>query len=242
MATRTPEEARLILSREYRARCSRNPRYSLRAFARSLGVSHSLLSVTMAGKREVSPKLAMLVARNSEMAPNGPEAFHSMSTTDFEGISTWVHYAILSLLELPGVRLTPENISRRLAISSVEASQACRDLVSGGFIVKRLGKWRPSRTRLTLNNAQSTVASRRFIRGFLKKAEDSMDHEPFESRNLTTITFCMRERDLPYAARRIQSFRRSLSQELEEREGPDRVYTLAVQLFPLSQPSNRRSP
>jgi transcriptional regulator with XRE-family HTH domain len=47
-----------FLDREYGRRKGRNPRYSLRAFARDLGCDHSTLSQWMRGKRPVSDEAA----------------------------------------------------------------------------------------------------------------------------------------------------------------------------------------
>src|ERR1700744_175480 len=48
----------LILRRELVARIERNPHYSLRAFARDLGVTHAYLSMLINGKRRLSVSVA----------------------------------------------------------------------------------------------------------------------------------------------------------------------------------------
>jgi hypothetical protein len=47
-----------MLRDEWRARHDRNPRYSLRAFARDLGTDHSSLSQVLRGRRSLSPRMA----------------------------------------------------------------------------------------------------------------------------------------------------------------------------------------
>src|SRR3954469_19873135 len=51
----TTESFRERLQRELAARCSRNPRYSLRGFANFLGIDHATLSQILRGKPAVTP-------------------------------------------------------------------------------------------------------------------------------------------------------------------------------------------
>jgi hypothetical protein len=47
---------REILEHELQRRCARNPRYSLRAFARALAVDHSALSQLLRGRRRMTTR------------------------------------------------------------------------------------------------------------------------------------------------------------------------------------------
>jgi transcriptional regulator with XRE-family HTH domain len=51
-----------ILAKEYELRASRNPKYSLRAFAKSLGISQSRLSQILKGRQGLSRNKAELIA------------------------------------------------------------------------------------------------------------------------------------------------------------------------------------
>jgi transcriptional regulator with XRE-family HTH domain len=51
-----------LLEDELRRRQSRNPRYSLRAFARDLDVHHSTLSRVMRGRQQVSQRTLVTIA------------------------------------------------------------------------------------------------------------------------------------------------------------------------------------
>src|SRR6202050_4890689 len=50
-------EFRLLLQDELAARCSRNPNYSLRSFAKFLSVSPAALSAILKGKRPITHKM-----------------------------------------------------------------------------------------------------------------------------------------------------------------------------------------
>src|SRR4051812_17731490 len=63
-----------ILDRFLRGR-QRNPRWSLRAFAKQLGVSHSALSEILSGKRALSQKAAVRFAQRLELSPADTKLF-----------------------------------------------------------------------------------------------------------------------------------------------------------------------
>ena len=246
-------EPRLLLQNEFERRLKRNPRYSLRAFARSLGVSHSLISLVLNGKRRLSRKTLARITENfglgrEELARLQPllgngfgpgekatDEYQQISLDTFALLSDWHHYAILSLLELPHARLDPRWIARRLRISELTAKLAIERLKRLELIAQRGGRWRQCSRPLKVENTVSTAATRNHQRQILRKAEDSLESDPFEMRDFSSITFAMDAKDIPYARKRIQQFRRKLVAELESNPGPNTVYHLAVQIYPVSR-------
>ena len=69
---------RKYLVREFEVRSQRNPRYSLRAFARDLEVQPSRLSEAMRGQRGLSRDSASRIARNLQLSPSETEYFVAM--------------------------------------------------------------------------------------------------------------------------------------------------------------------
>jgi len=197
--------------------------------------------MVLSGKRKPSLRMAALISqkvrplssRDSESVSN--DEFVGLTQANFERIATWMHYAVLGLLHLPDFDSSARNLSKRLGISHLQAKTVWNDLLSSGTVKRKAKGWEQVEKRITLNNTSSTPATRDYVRGFLRKAEESLDAERFSARNLTTITFCMNEQDIPFAAKKIKDFRRKLCRELEERSQPTRVYTLAVQLFPITR-------
>lgn len=64
-----------MLSEELVERKSKNDRFSLRAFARKLGLHPSSLSRIMTGKQELSLKAAALILSKLELSPEREQAF-----------------------------------------------------------------------------------------------------------------------------------------------------------------------
>lgn len=242
---------------EFSKRVQVNPRYSLRSFARQLGVSHTLLSLILNGRRAASknliealaerfnypPEKVDLLRRNwlersrpESGAPAAVSPQSKMSLDQFALISEWQHFAILSLLEIPGTVCDEAFIAERLGISPLLAKISLRRLKDLGIIAKNAkGRWVQTPGSIVIENTRSTEASRKYNRQLLEKAIDSMNETKMEERDVSSTTFAMHPRHVPYALQRIRDFRRQLSTELETMGDAEEVYNLTVQIFPTSK-------
>src|ERR1051326_4485210 len=74
----TPEtmrDGRRFLMQELARRCQANPRYSLRAFARTLGVTPAAISLVLSGKRRIGHKLGGKVVEKLGLTPEQAQEF-----------------------------------------------------------------------------------------------------------------------------------------------------------------------
>lgn len=248
MNTETFFEPRLLLQQELAKRCQRNPRYSLRAFAASLGLSHTVLSLVLSGKRPLSKRACEQVAKQLALSPTETELLRRCRTGRapvvepsaiidldlFAVISDWYHFAILNYLNLPDGEPDARKIARRLRITGAEARLAIERLKRLGLMVEENGRWRPAQPHLKIDDRDTNAATRKFQAQILQKAIESLENDPRELRDHTSVNFAMKRSSLPYARRRIAEFRRELMAELEQMGIPDAVYTISLQLFPLS--------
>lgn len=242
-------EPRQFLREELERRSERNPRYSLRAFAKSLGMSHTVLSLVMSGKRPLSKRAAANIASQLALSPGEAHSLFrsrsgdrfvaepsSMDLDTFAVIAEWYHFAILSLLELPEARLEARWIAEQLDITAQNAALAIDRLVRLGVIAQKDdGRWRQTKKSFRLDPRYSTAATRRFQLQLLQKSIESLENETLEKRDHTSTTFAMDPALLPYAKARIQKFRRELSSELEQLGTPRQVFNLTVQFFGCSK-------
>lgn len=242
-----------VLENEFKKRAQSNPKYSLRAFARDLGVSHSLLSQMFAGKRAMSVefnrkllKELKLSQRERDILAMGLPVTNSKPTAkisleSFALISDWIHYAILSLLDVVEMKYTPTWISQRLNISEKKAKHAMRRLEKLGHITfDENGNARQGSAPIVVENDRTTEATQRFNRGLIEKALHSMEQDSFDTRDLSSIVFTMDPQFVPYTVERIRNFRRSLSNELENLGVRKEVYALTVQIFPLTRGEKKK--
>jgi hypothetical protein len=97
---------RSVLQAEFTRRKESNPRYSLRAFARSVGLDHSTVSQLIRGKRPITRKSVRSIA----------------------GSLRWNGSAVLKASGATAVRFDSRVIARRLGLSVDEVNIALTDL------------------------------------------------------------------------------------------------------------------
>lgn len=258
-----PLTPQLALQRELARRASNNPSYSLRAFARALSMSHTVLSLVLSGKRPLSRKATPRVAALLDLTPDERIAFvlhrdfqhgsnqeraaaternstpfYQISLDTFALLSDWYHYALLSLVDLADFKADSKWIAKRLGITALQAKLAFERLQRMALIAKSGRHWKQTTDSLKVDNAESTAATRKFHRQLLEKALYSLENDPAPERNFTCVTFAMDPKLATYAKERMVAFQRELMRELEGKASPKSVYTLTLQLFPLSRKEN----
>jgi plasmid maintenance system antidote protein VapI len=240
----SPEE---LLRKELSARCAKNPQYSIRAFAKSSGISHTVLSLVLSGKRKLSKKATQVLAdylnlsaeeRMNLLQPQkigSAHQFQDLSLDTFEVISDWYHYAILSLLELPGAMFEAKWIAKQLGIKVLNAKLAMDRLKKLNLVCEdENGNWRQSGNPIKIENTISTAATKKFHKQLLVRASESIDHDAVEVRDFSSITFTFNPSQMEYAKKRLRDFRRELMSELETMAEPSAVYNMTIQLYPVT--------
>lgn len=231
---------RLWLQQCFTERCKRNPRYSLRAFARNLEVDPSTLSQVLSGKRALS-KVAMetwaskLSARAQDL--QFLSSYVPMQVDTFAAISDWYHYALLELTCVSGFEDDPKWIAKRLSIT-VEEAKAARDrLLRLGLLLPEAGSVVKSARHMTNAGLVNTSAAHRELqRQVVGKALHAIDDCAREEKDITSMTMAIDITQIDKARELIRKFRHDMCELLEEGD-PSRVYNLAIQLYPVSQNS-----
>lgn len=237
-----------LLKKTLAERCAKNPQYSVRAFARATGISHTVLSLVLSGKRTLSKKATLKLADHLELDPKQRQSllaskekiqsddYQMLSLDTFDVISDWYHYAILSLLELPEAEFEATWIAQRLGINPLNAKMAMERLQRVGLIEQDdEGRWRQSGRPLKMDNEISTVATKKFHKQILALAARSIDRDPIPVRDFSSMTFTLDPSQVEYARKRIREFRRELVADLEVKGSPSNVYNFALQLYPVTQ-------
>lgn len=242
-----------LLRKTLAERCAKNPQYSIRAFARATGISHTVLSLVLSGKRPLSKKATLLLADHLEMNPKQRQSllaskqkvaeddYQTLSLDSFEVVADWYHYAILSLLELPEAKFEAKWIAQRLGISPFNAKLAMERLQRLEMVAQdEEGRWRQSGKPIKIDNAISTVATKKFHKQLLELAAVSIDRDPVSMRNFSSMTFTLDPSQMEYAKKRLRDFRRELVAELEVKGQPSNVYNFTMQLYPVTQVNQKK--
>lgn len=147
-----------FLLEEFRTRRSRNPNYSLRAFARDLGMPASKLSQNLRGLCGISVAKAEKIAERMSMREEDRGLFlalvesqharsrvarqqaaltleklkreqvDQLSPEKFAAIRDWYHFAILEMIDMVGFRPDPNWIASQLGLPLEVVSEAIERL------------------------------------------------------------------------------------------------------------------
>lgn len=240
---------------ELKKRQQRNPYYSLRAFAQLLGISPAHLSQILNTKRPLTLKTAKKMARALKLSPLEAEHFLSdlyegteesleeellqqgrliLEEDKFQLISDWEHFAILSLSEVNGNRFDARWIARRLNISILRATDARDRLLRLGIIQKEGRSFKQVAPPISTTDDILNASIQKNHLQILELAKDKLEKTPIELREYTSVTLATNPKRIEEAKKLIRNFKRRLTRFLEDSEKTE-VYTLSIQLFPLSK-------
>lgn len=240
---------RAALLAEFHRRKGRNPRYSIRAYAKALGVSKTALADALANRRNLSRRSALRVAAKLSFPQNlvdqmlqdirevceGADDGRYLRVGDevFSLIADWPHYAVLCLAQFQENLDDADWIAAKLDIPADVALVVRDRLCRLGLLESREGRLHRTTRGLTTTNDVPSEALREHQRQNLRLAEASLSRDPVSERELSSITMPIRRDSVPEAKRLIRHFKRRLARLLDC-ENPDAVYTLSLQLFPLT--------
>lgn len=241
---------------EFSGRTERNPRYSLRSFARDLGMNSGSLSQILSGHRIPRPALSAKIAtklnletaekrvfiNSSASAPRLVESTLEQEFTSqtasieqdkFEAIAAWYYSAILESTYLDDFQNSAEWISKRLGITEIEGRSAIDRLKRLGLLKEENGCLRKTSQHLTtFDKAATTTAHRQHQTAFLRLAAESVTSLPVDKRVSSGITMAIDADKLEIARDMIQSFARELCTVLETGKRHS-VARLQINLFPI---------
>lgn len=249
-------EFRFVLQDKLLQRCRDNPRYSLRAFAKSLQVSPSALSAMINGKRPITDKMTRKLGLELGLKLEQLDQFlsHSQSSTPtptyqqltldtYTFISDWYHYAILELTRLKHFESDPAWISQTLGISRSETNAAIERLIRLGLLaIDKKGRMIDTSENglaTNINGDLTSIAAKKLQKQILEKSIKALEEVPVEDRNHTSMTMAIHPQDLHEATEKIKIFRRELCQYFERRPKPTQIYQLSISLFPVTKIKNK---
>lgn len=248
-----PRSLRAVLQEELARRCSDNPRYSLRAFARDLGTDHSSLSQVLRGRRRLTEasirafgeRLGLDTTRIEEFAAT--ESRRTASARDEESLrsvreltedalavlSAPEHHAILELTWLDAFRPDVRWIARVLGLDADHVNVAVQRLIRLGMLeMSAPDVW----TDLT-GHSTTVVADAGFetIRRLSEQVRRRAALSPSPvGRELSLTTLAVDRSRVPEALERIARFRRELIELLSGTGVRDGVYHLELAFLPLT--------
>jgi uncharacterized protein (TIGR02147 family) len=248
-------EVREILNNEMMRLKRRNPSFSLRGFAKKIGIQPSALSEILSGKRDVTRKMAAgifdrlcLDPKRSQVFLNqlqnkrtatavvvAERQFVQLNMDHYHVVSNWQYFAILSLAETEDFIDSPEWVAQRLNISINVARIALRRLERLALLERDgHGKLAPSGIQFKTSTDVANASLRKSHYQNLDLAKVSLDEDSVDARDFSAMTMAINPAKLPEGKKMIREFRRKFSAVMESGEKKE-VYRICLQLFPLSR-------
>jgi|SRR6185312_4131989 len=239
-----------LLIAEFKKRKEKNSSYSLRSYARFLGIYHGTLSSLLSGKRPLTAatvkKIAVKLGVNAERFMRDKD--FGKKTQDikrvllgedvFARISLWYFDAIIELSKIQGMQMTADSVAKYFGLSKDKAKDAIHTLIRLGLLVETKKGFQPRYFQSTnLESAEQTsVAMREYQKSILEKSLESLQTVDRKDRDHTSITLAIRKKDLARVKELIGKFRQDLNIYLQGDETNfDEVYQLQIGFFPLKK-------
>lgn len=244
-------EFKNILSRELEERTKKNSGYSLRAFARDLGIDPSNMSKILSGKIRPYPKTKerilleigvsvkdiSKIIKNKNDIPHYKE-FKQLNVEKFEAIAEWHHDAILELTKLSFFRGNYKWIAQTLGITQIKVKLAVERLIKLEYLeildenhwVDKLGG---ITTNMDVNYTNQALKKRQL--SVLQQSIEAVKSTNIKKRDHTSTMLAIDEEDIPYVKSEVKNFRKRMTQYLERNDVvPSQVYQLHIGFYPLS--------
>ncbi len=241
-----------LLLQELSTRQTRNSAYSLRAFARDLGLGVTTLSDVLADKRQLSKinlekviiKLFVSPLEQELLRASSRDGAHRNRQFDertllhedtFRLIADWQYLAILNLAKIKNNRAgRPKWIANKLGLSVPEAQVALQRLLRLKLVTNKSGRLTRSAKPLTTSTDIPSSAIRKHHSQNLFLAEQSLHHDDVFRREFGSVTMAVNPEKLQLAKDLLLKTRKKIAALLEVGTTSE-VYTLSFQLFPLTK-------
>lgn len=161
--------------------------------------------------------------------------FNNLNQDTFRIISDWYHYAILELCYLEDFESSLDYVCKKLSISKFEAEEAMKRLEALSLLDRTQIPWKATEDFTASPYGFPSEALKNFHTQVIKKAQEALWTESVDNRSVTSTTFAFSHDCMAEAQEMIRQFRREFTLKFQNSAHKDRVYNLAIQLFPLSK-------
>ena len=150
-------------------------------------------------------------------------------------IADWYHFTIMELTTTEEFDPSPHAIAKELGISITEVKLALERLIRLELLENKDGGYVRTEAQLSTTDKHiTTPALKKNQRQFLEKAIESLENDPIEERNMSSMTMAIDPKKLPQAKQMIRDFNQFLCSFLESGE-KKQVYNMSIAIFPLQK-------
>jgi uncharacterized protein (TIGR02147 family) len=244
-----------LLRERLRAAKRRNPRFSLRSFAKQLGIDHSTLSQVLRSRRRLSPRALKAVGKCMGLSEETIEAYeqslrkrpNSKSTSQdvrsihvdldtFQLLSVWYHYAILELIQVQSFKTDSRWIGNALGIAVEDVNVALQRLLRLGLLeMSGRDRWIDKSGDAEFHSAALTEAAcNQMNQEVHELAVDAIRRVPSQHRVHRQMVLAVDSTRLPRLRMLADEFMKVLRALVSEGDTTDDVYQVEISLFPVT--------
>lgn len=232
-------------------RQEKNAKYSLRAFARDLGISPGRVSELLHGRRLPGRDLILRIADALKLSPLETEGLfrlvhrqklvqkenggaRQLLADEYAMIADLECYALLMLMETEGFKSDIDWIAHRLNVTALRVQSILERLERLNLIRSRYGVYERLQHRVTSTHDTPSDVLKESHANVMKHAMESLYTVDLNLRDITSITIPADPDKLSQAKEEIRLFRRKMAKIMGSGRSRE-VYNLNIQLVPMTK-------
>lgn len=250
-----PMELATFLKTEMTKRQAKNPRYSLRAFAKSVDLDAGTLTRIMNGQRLVKPPTAISIMSHLDVTAEIQEEIlthldsnrktkgtsktkkmEAIAPDTFEDIfeTTNIHLLASFRIRKYANKRNWDLLAKNLQISTAELHHRIQSLEKVGAI-----QVKPATVEVIAKNISTlpipfTTEKRKTVqKEFLEQAKRAIDEVPFELRDNCTLTIPISAKDLQKIKTILQKARTRINEISERKTNNEHLYNVSMAVYPV---------
>lgn len=226
----------VMLKEIFAERKKKDPKYSLRTFAKQLHVSPSNLSEILNGKKNLSDKMAKSMAFDLGFKGREKDVFltsaleyrtrnpslknqhhtslkrilnkkpHLLEKNEMETVNSWVYFALLELMTFHDFDHTSLWLSRKLMMDLRNIESHLQALVTLGWVEKNKDRYQIKVQSAESANDFPSAAIRQYHQSVLKQAMVTLEVQPVDKREYQSAVLGFSRKNTQKAKRSIREF------------------------------------
>jgi uncharacterized protein (TIGR02147 family) len=167
----------------------------------------------------------------------GKSTFKKLDSSQLQAFRRWYTIAIREMLNLEGFRGNATWISGRLLppVQTYESEEALALLLETGLIKKTANGFKAADPDITTEDEVKSFLVKNYHAQMIRLGAWAQDEVPASERDVSSVTFAIKESELPGLKKQLQLMRKELRAFAAEPGTADRIVQVNMQMFPLTK-------
>jgi uncharacterized protein (TIGR02147 family) len=167
----------------------------------------------------------------------GKSSFKKLDSSQLQAFRRWYTIAIREMLNLDGFRGNAGWISGRLlpSVQPYEAEEALALLLETGLIKKTANGYKTADPDITTEDEVKSFLVKSYHAQMIRLATWAQDEVAVRERDISSVTFAIKESELPALKKQLQLMRKELRGFAADPGAADRIVQVNMQMFPLTK-------